>query len=145
MASIAAVCRHLAFGIDQAAEAYQSLIESNADNISAVFVYPHCEEEQLIDKPVERLIRSAHDGKIRVGIIGAGAFIKRNHLANILKMPDDYELVAVAEKTSASSTSFKAQYKVNYVTTDYRQILNDPDIDLLIIGTRHTLPAFLVA
>ena len=42
--------------------------------------------------PVSRMEihpRTITSGKIGVGIIGAGSFIQRNHLANILNMPED--------------------------------------------------------
>lgn len=132
------------FDIDQAEEAYQSLLEENGENISAIFNYPH--EEKIV--PVSRVDINPHtvvSGKIRVGIIGAGGFIQKNHLANILSMPEEYEVVAIAEKTAASAATVGEKYKVNYVTTDYKQILSDPDIDLVIIGTRHNLHAILVA
>ncbi|MBN1182824.1 MAG: bi-domain-containing oxidoreductase [Bacteroidales bacterium] len=132
------------FNIDQVQEAYTSLLENPGEAISAVFVYPH--EEKSI--PVSRLeinTRTKHSGKIGVGIIGAGSFIQRNHLANILNMPDEFELIAIAEKKPVSAKSASEKYKVNYVTTDYFQILNDPDIDLVIIGTRHNLHAEMVA
>lgn len=131
------------FTIEQAQQAYQSLIENNGEHISAVFSYPH--EEQKV--PVSRLNipqRPVGSVLIRVGIIGAGNFIQRNHLANLLKLPEEYELVAIAEKTPASAAAIKQKYKLNYVTTDFRQILSDPEIDLVVIGTHHNLHAFLV-
>jgi predicted dehydrogenase len=60
-------------------------------------------------------------------------------------MQDEYELKAIAEKTPASAKTAGEKYNVNYVTTDYRQLLCDPDIDLVVIGTRHNLHAGQVA
>ena len=131
------------YNIDQAEEAYESLIKNPSENISNIFIYSH--EEKII--PVSHVDihpASITKGKIRVGIIGAGGFVQKNHLANILGMPEDYELISIAEKTPGSAKAIGEKYKARYVTTDYRQLLNDPDIDLVIIGTRHNLHALLV-
>lgn len=131
------------FTIDQASEAYKLLIENPEHNISNLFIYHHESKEIPISKSIihHNLITS---GKIRVGIIGAGGFLQNNHLPNILKLSDYYELVAIANRTSAGAKTAGEKYKVQYITTDYRQVLNDPDIDMVIIGTRHNLHAMQV-
>lgn len=131
------------YGIDQAAEAYKSLVETPGENISCVFNYLH--DETII--PPSRMEVESHvsvTGQIGIGIIGAGSFIQKNHLANILGMPEDYRLVGIAEKTPASARTLSEKYPVDYVTTDYKQLLKDPTIDLIVIGTRHNLHAIQV-
>ena len=124
-------------------EAYKTLIENPGENISCIFNYLH-EEKSSSGKSYGNHPRNIVSGKIGVGIIGAGSFIQRNHLANILNMPEEYELIGIAEKTPASAKAISEKYKVNYVTTDYKQLLSDPEIDLIVIGTRHNLHALLV-
>lgn len=132
------------FIIDQAAEAYQSLIDNPGKNISSLFQYHHETNEISLSKS-ELYPRPIPVGKIRVGIIGAGGFVQNNHLPNLLKLPELYELVAIANRTPAEAKTAGEKYKVRYITTDYNQILNDPEIDLVIIGTRHNLHAQQVA
>jgi predicted dehydrogenase/threonine dehydrogenase-like Zn-dependent dehydrogenase len=127
------------FSIDQVEKAYNSLLENPEKNIASVFIYEQKEIE--INRKEEILKKVKPEGKIGVGIIGAGSFIKQNHLANILNLQNDFELIAIANKTPASSKSAHEKYKPSYVTTDYRELLNDPDIDLVVIGTRHNLHA----
>jgi len=90
------------FPINEVDQAYKSLVENPDTNIASVFNYFH-EENIAADKRLVLHNRRIPEGKTGVGIIGAGAFVQRNHLANILKMPDDYELIAIAEKTSSSA------------------------------------------
>jgi len=128
------------FTIDQIKEAYQSLVENPGENIAAIFNYFH--EEKVV--PVSRI--EVHpgtviSGKIGVGIIGAGGFVQRNHLANIINMQEVYDLKGIAQRTPASAKTISEKYKFKYVTTDYKQLLSDPDIDLIVIGTRHNLHA----
>jgi predicted dehydrogenase/threonine dehydrogenase-like Zn-dependent dehydrogenase len=131
------------FDIEQAKEAYQSLIENPGENISCIFKYSH-KEKNISASHLEMYPRIVTSGKIHVGIIGAGSFIQKNHLANILNMPEVYELISIAEKTPASTKAAGEKYKTKYVTTDYKELLSDPDIDLVIIGTRHNLHAIQV-
>ena len=132
------------FSIDQAAEAYKSLVDNPGQNIASLFRYQH-ETQEVPASKSELYPSPVAPGKIRVGIIGAGGFIQRNHLPNLLKLPERYELVAIANRTPAEAKTAGEKYKVRYVTTDYHQILNDPEIDLVIIGTRHNLHAQQVA
>jgi predicted dehydrogenase/threonine dehydrogenase-like Zn-dependent dehydrogenase len=128
------------FDIISADEAYKSLIEHPGENIASIFNYAH-NDYNKIEQRKEMYPRPIPTGKIRVGVIGAGSFTQRNHLANMLNMPEDFEIIAVANKTPASAKLAGDKYKARYVTTDYHQLLKDPDIDLIVIGTRHNLHA----
>jgi predicted dehydrogenase/threonine dehydrogenase-like Zn-dependent dehydrogenase len=132
------------YTIDQAEEAYKSLVENPGQNISSLFLYQHNDYDIPVSKS-ELYPRPVSAGRIRVGIIGAGGFVQSNHLPNILKLPGQYELVAIANRTPAEAKAAGEKYKTRYVTTDYKQILNDPDIDMVVIGTRHNLHAVQVA
>jgi predicted dehydrogenase/threonine dehydrogenase-like Zn-dependent dehydrogenase len=132
------------FTIDQAEEAYRSLVDNPGQNISSLFHYHHETKEVPVSKSI-LYPGPVIQGKIRVGIIGAGGFVQSNHIPNILKFPELYELVAIANRTPAEAKAAGEKFKVRYVTTDYHQILNDPDIDMVVIGTRHNLHALQVA
>jgi predicted dehydrogenase/threonine dehydrogenase-like Zn-dependent dehydrogenase len=128
------------FGIEQAVEAYKSLVDHSQNHVANIFNYKHEVKKEVINRTI--LYPKANSAnKIRVGIIGAGSFIQTNHLANLLKMPDKYELVAIANGTSGGAKSVGEKYKCNYVTTDYHELLNDKNINTIIIGTRHNLHA----
>jgi len=131
------------FKIEQASEAYNTLVQNPSENISCIFEYAH-EDDSIPDSrmQVQRTIKASE--KIGVGIIGAGGFIQKNHLANILSMPEKYSLIGIAEKTTASAKTVSEQYPLRYVSTNYKELLGDPEVDLIIIGTRHNLHATLV-
>ena len=128
------------FSIEEVENAYNSLIENPGENIASVFRYEHKQHFENQESELKCKKGVIHD-KIGVGIIGAGSFIQRNHLKNILSLPDDYELVAIANKTPASSKIANEKYKTQYSTTDYNELLRDEKIDLVVIGTRHHLHA----
>lgn len=88
----------------------------------------------------------AVDGKkrIRVGIIGAGNFATGVHLPNLQKLSDKYEIKAICSRTGHKAKAIAEQFGAIYATTDYKEILSDPEIDLTMICTRHNLHGGMV-
>lgn len=74
-----------------------------------------------------------------VGIIGAGNFTKMTMLP-VLKGAD---LKYIASANGLSSTSLAQKYSIAYSTTDYHEILQDDEVDLVLITTRHNQHARL--
>jgi len=132
------------FSIDQATSAYQFLLEQEKDNIAVLFSYENAEKDTELKRKIVFNQKSLSKEKINVGIIGAGGFITKNHLPNILKLNEYYDLIAIAEKNPAKAKMVGKKFKPNYITTDYQNLLNDKDIDLIVIGTRHNSHAKLV-
>ena len=80
---------------------------------------------------------------IKVGLIGAGNFAK-NTLIPILKSIPTIQLKGLASSTGINAVTNREKYHFQYCTTDYKEILNDNEIDSIIIATRHNLHAKLV-
>jgi len=62
---------------------------------------------------------------------------------NIEKLSSKYKLHAVMSRTGHSAKSVAKQYGAKYATTNYEDILNDKDVDLVMIATRHDSHATL--
>jgi predicted dehydrogenase len=72
------------------------------------------------------------NGRIRVGVIGVG---NRSGLL-IDQLPDDAEIVAVADCFRKRSEDAAAKRKASWrIYDDYRQLLEQKDIDGVIVGT----------
>jgi len=82
--------------------------------------------------------------KIRVGIIGAGNFAVSMHLPNLQKLKNRYEILAICNRTGSKARSISRQFGAKYSTTNYKEILSDSDIDLVMICTRHNLHGRIV-
>ncbi len=96
--------------------------------------------------PLERRVvltsrRNAPRGRLRVGIIGAGSFAKGTHLPNLKQLADRFEIRAIVSRTGTSALAVARQYDAAVAATDYREVLNDPEIDAVLICTRHHLHA----
>ena len=76
---------------------------------------------------------------IRVAIIGAGGFAKGMHLPNLQSLKNQFQLVAVMSRTGHNALATAKRYGAHIATTDYNEILQNPEIDAVIIATRHSL------
>lgn len=81
-------------------------------------------------------------GKGVIGIIGAGNFTKMNLMPVLKNSGAHYKYIASNGGLTAKSLAKK--YGFEYSTTDYRQILTDDNVDLVLITTRHNLHARMV-
>lgn len=76
-----------------------------------------------------------HSKLVRVGFIGAGNFTSAVLLPEFAKT--DAELVSIASSTGVSAYHLGKKYNFKTITTDYKYILEDPTIDLVVITTQH--------
>lgn len=74
--------------------------------------------------------------KVKWGIIGTGNISGK--FANALGMLPEAELVAVASRDIATATSFAEKHKIPRAYPTYQELADDPEIDVVYIGTPHT-------
>lgn len=72
--------------------------------------------------------------KVRVGLIGAGNFTTSRMLPGFQKLPD-VELTVVANRSRASAEKVAQQFGIPAVAADYREVVADPNVDAVFIGT----------
>ena len=77
---------------------------------------------------------------IGVGLIGAGAFVTSVHLP-ILKRDRAFALRALATATPHGAAAAARRHRVPRAAADAAGVLDDPSVDLVLIGTRHHLHA----
>jgi predicted dehydrogenase len=82
---------------------------------------------------------------VRIAIIGAGAVSDYHHVPGI-RLDARAELVAACDTSASLLEQRKRDWSIDYVTTDYLQVCDDPDIDAVIIATpNYTHVAIAVA
>lgn len=85
----------------------------------------------------------AASGATVVGVIGAGNFSKMTMLPALCKT--SAKLRAVAGRSSgAAAQHLASKYNAEIATTDYREVLNDHEINAVLIATRHDSHARIV-
>lgn len=70
-----------------------------------------------------------------IGIIGAGNFTKMTMLPAMKSV--NAEVKYIASASGVSGTALAKKHNIEYSTTDYTEIINDKDVDLVLITTRH--------
>lgn len=130
------------YDVDRAAEAYEALGAKGEKPLLVLLRYP-ARKEALARKVITGKTE-ARPGKIRVGVAGAGSFAQGVHLPNLVKLRRNFEIRAILSKTGSNAKAVATQYEASYATTDYSEILTDPEIDLVMIATRHNLHAEMV-
>ena len=132
------------YPVESAVEAYDRL-ESATDRPAAVFIsYPS--GRTLHEKSRSRVdVRPARSTKkVRLGVAGAGSFVRRVHLPTLGRMKDDVELGGVLTRRGSAAVEVARQSDALYAATSYRELTSDPDTDAILIGTRHDLHAGMV-
>ncbi len=126
----------------EAKQAYDKLV-SDRSQLGIVLTYPK------VEPPRQRIVAVTDAGKggqqratekagadnVRIGIIGAGTFATRVLLPALRKTPAMLRSIASAGGISAAHAARK--FGIESCTTDARAIIDDPNINTIVVATRH--------
>lgn len=127
------------FPIDQAEEAYGRLSGEGQKPLLVLLKYP---PREGAERAVLQVGKPAPiDGRIKMALVGAGGFAQGMHLPNLQKLSDQFDLRTVVSRTGLSARSAAERFGVATAATDFQTVLDDPQIDLVLIATRHDLHA----
>jgi predicted dehydrogenase len=73
-------------------------------------------------------------GRLRVGLIGAGANTRRRHIPGLQALPN-VEIVAVCNRRPESTAAAAREAGASRTFAQWQQLVADPDIDAIVIGT----------
>jgi len=129
--------------IEEAQQAYRALQEE--DHPLAVLLDYHLNEvdtgKKLLTKVQASTIVKKKTGLINVAVIGAGSFAKSVHLPNLQKLSKLYSIRAIVSATGSNAKETARQFGAAYCSTDCHDVLDDDDVDMAMICTRHNLHA----
>ncbi|MBS1495156.1 MAG: bi-domain-containing oxidoreductase [Bacteroidetes bacterium] len=74
-----------------------------------------------------------------VGIIGAGNFTKMTMLPAMKESKANFKYIA--SQNGVNGTILAKKFNFSHSTTDYNEIINDPEVDTVMITTRHNTHA----
>lgn len=112
---------------------------SNSNAIASILVYP---EENNTTRSIQIFENKHTNSKATIGIIGAGNFTSAMILPCLKKTTAFLKFIA--SSSGLSGTTLAKKYKISNSTTDNSIILDDKDVDLVIITTRHNSHSKLV-
>jgi len=132
--------------IEDAAEAYQALDDSDQRPLCMLLRYPRVEGSHASQAEQDRKVyvsdptkRSRRTGAIRVAVIGAGSFATSMHLPNLKRLGALFSLRSIVSRQGRNAKTIADRFGAEYCTTDYREVLHDRDVDMVLIATRHDL------
>lgn len=131
-----------AFPVESVAEAYASVAGPTRTAMVALLQYPG------VSAPKRRITLSrdapAPRSSVRVTLVGAGGFAQGMHLPNLRKLHGRFRLRGVISRTGANARAVAQQFGADFVSTEFRDALQDVETDLILICTRHHLHASMV-
>ncbi len=132
------------FPIDEAGAAYEALADPQGGALGIVLQYPA--QDSVVRRRIEPAAIARHSRPVeglQFGIIGAGQHV-RDRLLPALDATNRAGIRAICSATGLQAKAIAEKWKAEYATTDYRELLADPGITAVVIGTRHHLHAELV-
>jgi predicted dehydrogenase/threonine dehydrogenase-like Zn-dependent dehydrogenase len=110
-------------------------------SIASILEYPGTASKSLTIVPgIERMSKPS---KGVIGIIGSGNFTKMTVMPALKGSGAYYKYISSAGGITAKALANK--YGFAFSTTDYKEIIKDSDVDLVLITTRHNQHANMVA
>ena len=133
------------YPIEEAPRAYQALQEEDRPLAVLLDYHPNetDTEQKLRTKVQTSSISKTKAGLINVAVIGAGSFAKSVHLPNLQRLFNLYSIRTIVSATGSNAKETAKQFGAAYCATDYRDVLADEDVDMVMICTRHNLHAKL--
>tara|TARA_R110000868_G_scaffold345769_3_gene606874 strand:+ start:604 stop:2721 length:2118 start_codon:yes stop_codon:yes gene_type:complete len=120
---------------------YQSIYGNmnNPNSIASILVYDNNAEQKSV---VAMDQKSFKGQKGVIGIVGAGNFTSATILPNLKKI--GAKVKYIASSGGLTGTIMAKKYAISNSTTDYSEILQDDEVDLVLITTRHNMHAAMV-
>jgi predicted dehydrogenase len=129
------------FVLDEAAKAYDTILDPSAGSLAVLLRYPAASEPDPVAsfRPVRKTVLNGATRtkeKIEFGLAGAGNLAKWEHLPNIKKLAG-VGLRGVFSTAGVRGKSYALRFGAVYATSEYEELLKDPEIDAVLIVSRN--------
>lgn len=127
------------FPVDKASDAYAALSQVGDKRPLAVTLkYPTGTDNLTrVVRTAKSAALSPRSGVLQVGLVGAGGFARVTHLPNLARLAKDFSLRAVCSSAGHQAKQVADEQHAHYATTDYCEVLSDPNIDVVILAGKH--------
>ncbi|MBC7909693.1 MAG: bi-domain-containing oxidoreductase [Pyrinomonadaceae bacterium] len=130
------------FPLEEASSAYQTIMAPDSNSLAVLLSYPSTRvtEPAELFTPRRRIETASNvdEGKaeLRIALVGAGNLARWEHLPNLKKI-SGARLHAVYSASGARGKSYALRFGAAYSCSDYEEILNDAQVDVVLIASRH--------
>ncbi len=132
------------YSIKEVAKAYDELEKSTKKPLIIILDYGEPEKLEFSRsiqlKTIEsNTSKSYSSGKkiINVALIGAGNFAAGTHIPMIKSLHEKFNFYCVLDRSGHRAKFISEQNNASYATTDITEVLEDKNVDLVLITTRH--------
>ena len=133
------------YPIEKAKEAYEEL--KKPDRPLGILLkynleYPPKDEKRKLHTSLKTNLRSKdNDSKLNVALVGAGSFAQEMHLANLQRLHSKFNIHSIVCRSGINSKNVAERYCAKFASTNYQDVLTNPEVDVIFICTRHNLHA----
>lgn len=130
---------------EKAAEAYEMITKNPNHERYIGVLLKYDENDTKWQSRIEntKAKRAASGEKIRLGLIGAGNFV-RSTMLPIMKETGLFEFRGLATTGGVGGAQANDGTPFGYTTNNYQELLSDPEIDLIAVSTQHNSHAKFV-
>ena len=134
------------FEIEEASRRYKEIV-SSSDSLGIIIDFKSDKIQNNKTKKIipEVNLESANfksDNCLTAGLIGSGEYARRILIPNLKK--EKFHLKTIASQHGLSGFFSAKKNNIENTTTDFKKIINDPEIETIIISTRHNTHADLI-
>lgn len=138
------------FEVDRASDAYAAIKSRDPSQFGVLIDYgplpanpqPIRDEQRIVRFTPQKTV--TEDRRLQIGLIGAGGYAQAIHIPNLRKLRDTARIRAVATRSGGPAAVVARRESAEYACSDHQQLLADPEIDAVLVATRHASHARIV-
>ena len=123
------------FSITDATKAYD-LVSGKRKEFTVGIILNYGQGDDADNNIEKTVVRKKTTGKIGLGFIGAGNFVKSTLVPSIINT-GGFDILGVVSAMGLSADSIKKNIGANFSATDVLTIFDNKEVDAVIIATRH--------
>ena len=127
------------FELDRAPDAYRQIIDEPNQTLAVLLRYENAGKAMRPDITRRTVVlpQSKQTGTLGVALIGASNIARWAHIPSIRGNAATY-LRAVCASRGATAKGYADRFSAAIATTDIDQVLKDPEVNVVLITTRHS-------
>ncbi|ARN74100.1 bi-domain-containing oxidoreductase [Oceanicoccus sagamiensis] len=129
------------FDIESAGDAYDMISGQTESYLGVLLEYTSQSDERFRQRV--NLTGTATSGGIQVGLVGVGNHIKDMLLPSIRKTAG-VTIRGICTNTGINAKAVAEKEGAEYCVSNYEEIVNDPEINAIVVGTRHDTHAEII-
>ena len=131
------------YPVDRAVDAYDRLKGGTDQPLALLLSYP-AEQTPPVRMVAGPNVLASRPGAIRLAVVGAGGFARGTLLPIVAEMPESFTLAQVVTRQGHNAMNVARQFGARFGGTDVHAALTDPEVDAVMIATRHHLHGAMV-